>query len=228
MERAVNTGVETRADSRERILHAATRLMAARGFDATSVQAIADEVGIRKQSVLYHFNSKDALREGVLDRLLLRWSDVLPRLLMATAKSGLAKFDSVMDELFEFFTKDADRARLLVRELLDRPEALRNVIRSQAKAWVDVVASYVRKGQENGQIRAEVDPEAYVLQVACMALSCLGTVECSMALLPDSNREDALKRAVQEMKRAARNSLFMDSYLEHQEGNLARREQGVK
>jgi TetR/AcrR family transcriptional regulator len=223
MERAGNTSAEGREDSRERILKAATELMAARGYEGTSVQAIADAVGIRKQSVLYHFNSKEAIRNGVLEQLLLRWNDILPRLLMATAKSGLAKFDSVMDELIDFFTADPDRARLLVRELLDRPQELQDVLRNQARAWVDVVAGYVRKGQENGQIRSEIDPEAYVLQVACMALACLGTVECTLAMLPDSTRTEALSRSVEEVKRAARNSLFVDSYLEHQRSSVSRR-----
>lgn len=45
----------------ERILTAARVLFAARGYRATSMQAIADEVGITKAALYYHFDSKDAI-----------------------------------------------------------------------------------------------------------------------------------------------------------------------
>jgi len=219
MERSTNHLSEGREDVRSRILQEATRLIAARGYEATSIQSVADAVGIRKQSVLYHFKSKEVLRHGVLEQLLTRWNDILPRLLMATAKSGLAKFESVMDELMEFFTADIDRARLLVRELLDRPDELKSVLQIQARPWVEVVASYVRKGQENGQIKADVDPEAFVLHVACTSLSSLGTAQCALALFATSSREEATKRVVKEIKRAARDGLFEESYIKHQTAN---------
>ena len=96
--------------ARDQILESATRLMAARGFEAMSLQAIADEVGIRKPSILYHFASKDALRGAVLDRLLAHWGVVLPRLLMASARDGAGRFEALMGELVAFFAADADRA----------------------------------------------------------------------------------------------------------------------
>lgn len=45
----------------ERILEAARVLFAARGYRATSMQAIADEVGITKAALYYHFDSKDEI-----------------------------------------------------------------------------------------------------------------------------------------------------------------------
>lgn len=217
MESATEHVYSEAADNRQRVILAATKLMAAKGFEGTSVQAIADAVGVRKQSVLYYFSTKDSLREAVLEALLLRWNNVLPNLLMATAKSGLAKFDSVMDELLDFFARDVDRARLLVREILDRPDEFKNVLQKQAKAWVEIVASFIRKGQESGQIRSDVDPEGYVLQTACVALTALGTAECTIALFPNLSREQILRKTAAEIKRSARHSLFVDSYLHHQE-----------
>ncbi|MEV4166705.1 TetR family transcriptional regulator [Nonomuraea dietziae] len=45
----------------ERILDAARALFAARGYRATSMQAIADEVGITKAALYYHFESKEEI-----------------------------------------------------------------------------------------------------------------------------------------------------------------------
>ena len=67
---------------RRRCIAAATQLFAAHGFDGTSVQAIADAIGVTKQAVLHHFASKEALREAVLAAMLDHWRDTLPRLLI--------------------------------------------------------------------------------------------------------------------------------------------------
>ena len=50
----------------EGILDRAAALFARRGFEQTSVQAVADAVGLSKAGLLHHFPSKDALREAVL------------------------------------------------------------------------------------------------------------------------------------------------------------------
>ena len=51
----------------EGILDRAAALFARRGFGQTSVQAIANAVGLSKAGLLHHYPSKDALREAVLD-----------------------------------------------------------------------------------------------------------------------------------------------------------------
>ncbi|MCW2699417.1 MAG: transcriptional regulator, TetR family [Blastococcus sp.] len=50
----------------EGILDRAAALFARRGFEQTSVQAVADAVGLSKAGLLHHFPSKEALREAVL------------------------------------------------------------------------------------------------------------------------------------------------------------------
>src|SRR5690242_9865756 len=102
-------------DVRAQVVAAATRLFAAHGVDATSVQDIADLVGVTKQAVLHHFPSKEHLRQAVLDGILAHWNETLPRLLLAaTASEG--RFDAVFGELFRFFSEDPDRARVVLRE----------------------------------------------------------------------------------------------------------------
>lgn len=100
------------------------RQFAARGFDGTSLQEVADEVGVRKPSVLHYFPSKEALREAVTGQILEHWRRVLPNAALA-ARTGSARFEALGRELTTFFADDPDRARLLLREALDRPEEYR-------------------------------------------------------------------------------------------------------
>jgi len=58
----------TRQLADDRILDRAAALFAQHGFAHTSVQAVADAVGLSKAGLLHHFPTKDALRAAVLDQ----------------------------------------------------------------------------------------------------------------------------------------------------------------
>jgi AcrR family transcriptional regulator len=51
----------------EGILDRAAGLFARHGFEHTSLQAVADAVGLSKAGLLHHFRSKDALQQAVLE-----------------------------------------------------------------------------------------------------------------------------------------------------------------
>ena len=52
----------------ERILDVALESFGLRGYDATSLDAIASQLEVSKQTVLYWFPSKEALMAAVIDR----------------------------------------------------------------------------------------------------------------------------------------------------------------
>src|SRR5439155_8021124 len=56
--------------TRERILDAAERLFAERGYDGASLRAITGQARVNLAAVNYHFRSKRALMRAVLARLL--------------------------------------------------------------------------------------------------------------------------------------------------------------
>lgn len=194
-------------DVRSEILRCATRLLAKHGFEGTSLQAIADEVGVRKPSVLYHFPSKEAVRQGVLDQLFDHWAQTLPRLMQAIA-SGDGRFDALLFEMLGFFRTDADRARLLVREAMDRPDEMRARLKETLKPWVTLIADYVRKGQEAGALRRDVDPESYVVHIITLTLSGIATFDVLSTALTGPSVEAVQERHTQELLRIARTSLF--------------------
>ncbi len=216
-------------DVRAQLLEAATKLFAAKGFDGTSLKDIADVVGIRKPSLLYHFPSKNDLRLAVLDGLLERWNDILPKLLMAAA-GGEDRFETIVRETVTFFNDDPDRARLLMREILDRPEDMRTRLEEHVAPWVNVVADYIRKGQRSGELHHNVDPEAYILQVVNLIVSGVASASCldGGLLPPKSPQGDPATRHARELMRIARVSLFVEPHVsergEHAEDKVTRSE----
>jgi AcrR family transcriptional regulator len=68
MKRKRKTQAERREETREHVLAAAARVFAARGFHATSLDAIAEEAGFSRGAVYYNFADKEELFLELLDR----------------------------------------------------------------------------------------------------------------------------------------------------------------
>src|SRR5207244_5820441 len=63
--------------TRQQILETAQRLFAERGYDATSLQMIADEMGLTKAAVYYHFRAKNDILLAAMRPALLRLQAML-------------------------------------------------------------------------------------------------------------------------------------------------------
>jgi TetR/AcrR family transcriptional regulator len=190
-------------DVRATTITAATRLFAAHGFGGTALQDIADAVGVSKPAVLHHFPSKEHIRQAVLDAILAHWNDALPRLLLAATASA-DRFDAVFGELHRFFAADPDRARLIIRETLDRPAEIRKLLRGPVRRWHAAIGQYVSAGRDSGHHFADVDPEAYVIHILLLVITATASAAVATAVL----ETDAHPRYDRELARIARASLF--------------------
>lgn len=83
----------------ERILDAALASFAGRGYEATSLDAIGTAIGVRKQTVLHHFGSKQALLEAVVDRSAAELSDAL-EVALARAGRGFDRIEALVRAVF--------------------------------------------------------------------------------------------------------------------------------
>jgi len=201
-----------RSDNRERILAAATRLFAERGYDATSVSAVADEVGIRAPSLHYHFASKEQLRDAVLEGLLSGWKEIVPRVLMA-ATSGPSRFAGVLAEVVRFFAEDPSRARLLARECLDRPWAVRAMVEEHLAPWMSLLTEYLERAKTEGRAHQDLDPKAYITEVVllCIAHFALAPVTLAVGNAADADldEEDWEHRRLTELRRICAAALYL-------------------
>jgi TetR/AcrR family transcriptional regulator len=197
-------------DNSAQIRAAATKLFATHGYEGVSLQAIADSVGVAKQTLLYHYPSKDLLRRAVIENVLDHWRRTLPAMLQAVT-SGRRRFNALTEELVRFFDSDRDRARLLARELLDNPSDTKRLMIESLRPWILLVAEYIREGQKIGLIRGSVDPESYVLHVIVLVIATVANLSTvSMALAPEgSARRAQEERHLAELVRMTRTALFV-------------------
>jgi TetR/AcrR family transcriptional regulator len=195
-------------DNAAQIRAAATHLFASVGYEGASLQAIAERVGVTKQKLLYHDPSKETLRRAVLDHLFAHFRERLPQMLDAVT-SGHGRFEALTRELVAFFEADPDRARLLMRELLDKPDDMRRVLAENLRPWVLLVAQYVRQGVASGIIHADVDPEAYVLHVIISVLANIAMRTVTQGVLGSEPAQgEAYERQMRELFRLTRTGLF--------------------
>ncbi len=87
--------------TRDRILDAALLGFGTRGYEATALDMIAAELGIRKQTILYWFASKEALLDAVLERGAIELAGVFEAAL-ASGEVGVDRIESVMRSVFRY------------------------------------------------------------------------------------------------------------------------------
>ena len=196
---------QPRTDGRERILRKATELFAQGGYEGTSLSQIAEAAGMRKPSLLYHFDSKEALRKEVLSEFFAHWRELLPSVLTQT-RGGEDRFSVLMAACFTFLNEDENRARLFVREAMDNPDDVCAEMTEQLTPWLSLVARAIEEGQRSGVVRPEVNAEAYVLHMVRLAMTHFAMTGVNGAFMPTTDR--ASERSLDELLRMGRIALF--------------------
>ena len=138
--------------TRQRILDAALDLFGSRGVGGVSLDEIAREVGVRKQTVLYWFPSKDALVDGVLESVAAQLGVVIEAAIRAAPDDPVDRVDAVVRAVFRPAVR---RPALLglVREVnrLEPEQAGR--LRSSVQPLVDRAVRYLGEEMERGRLR---------------------------------------------------------------------------
>lgn len=101
--------------TKESVLAAAEVLFSERGFDATTLDAIGERAGMQGTAILYHYASKRALYEAVLDRMFTPMWDDVHRLLEADRPVS-ERFAAVTRTMVRFAAARPAAARLVLRE----------------------------------------------------------------------------------------------------------------
>ena len=177
----------TAEQRRESILRAATEVFAATGYRAGKVSDVAARVGVSEPVIFQNFGSKAALYAAVLDRVATEIRGELQAL--------VGQHGSVSDLLAHVLSPSpgspphgpgspgvlfADAATLTADPGLTEPA------RRAARTLADHLADLVRRGQADGEIRADADPKA----AAWLLLSVLSARPWRAAVMPDPDRRE--------------------------------------
>ena len=168
-----------RDTTREKLLAAAKKQFAEKGFYGTSISQVAGEVGITKQALLYHFKRKEDLYGEVLKEI----SDRLLRLVRAAvSRSDVPErqFEYIFLGLYAASREYPLDTHILVREVLDNQSRLETAKELYLVPFLaEIVAVVPRmKGFE------DVQPAA----AFCMVYQLIGGIEYFVISTPSLNR----------------------------------------
>jgi AcrR family transcriptional regulator len=152
--RAVRRRPVEREASRLRIHRAAQRLFARYGYDAVSLQHIADEVGLHKSTLFHHYESKLQILDEVLNESIeqaVGWVATL----RAQDPPDLERFFVAIDELVDYFSEQPEAARLLVSALTSPPDSDLAQAGSAERVveFYAGVADWLERARQGGVIR---------------------------------------------------------------------------
>jgi TetR/AcrR family fatty acid metabolism transcriptional regulator len=146
---------DRQADRRGQILAAAVKVFAKKGFHASRVGDVAEEAGVAYGLVYHYYKSKEDLLETIFRTT---WTEMLARV-REVEEAGVPASEAVRQVtalLLRTWRRDPDLVRVLVREVT-RSQHVQSEVEEITHA-MQVLEDIVRRGQESGEFRADLDP----------------------------------------------------------------------
>jgi AcrR family transcriptional regulator len=166
------TQQERRAQTRARLLEAASDLFARHGIDGVSVDAVAAAAQRTSGAVYDHFGSK----HGLLIALLDDWSGALVAVIAAQFEISSEMEDrlgAVWDNVCSQPSDDVRRLFLLEHELwlrAARDPRLASALRSRSRESNDRVARGLAAWHKQGKLRTETSPETVAVLLRAVVI----------------------------------------------------------
>lgn len=205
MEGSSRSGRRPKGETADRILDAALVSFGSRGYEATSLDALADGLGLRKQSILYWFPSKEALLEALIDRSAAQLAEALEDSL-ARAGSGWSRVEAVVRSVFRLAARRPELLGLL-REAgrLGPPAATRLML--SLEPLVARASAFLESEMDAGHMRRH-EPRLLLLAIYSTVVGMVTEVEVLRALGEEPTARSLVRRR-QEILRLLRSALLV-------------------
>lgn len=179
------------ADKRERILRAAIKVFARKGFYATRVSEIAKAAGVADGTIYLYFKNKDDVLVSIFEDRITKLLKVLRREI-DEAEGFDAKLRCVVELQLGLLEGQRDLAEVVTVNLRQSSLLLKQYAAPLFTEYLEVIAKVIADGQREGRVDASLNPRV----VATGLWGALDGVALTWALGPSKpNRDERLRRA---------------------------------
>jgi AcrR family transcriptional regulator len=149
------------ASVRDRVVQAAARLFAERGFESTSVREIVEAAGVTKGGLYHYFDSKDALLSEIYSRVLRMQANRLETL----AESGLPlpqRVHAIIADVVATSIAHLDDAVVFFQSVHLLEAEKQAQVRAERRRYHERFRALVEEGQRSGVFLADVPADIVV------------------------------------------------------------------
>ena len=152
------------------ILEIAETLLAAKGFEGTSVRDIAEKAGINVAMISYYFGSKEKLLEALFKSRIGSVQVRMENLIKDQSLSPLQKINLLIDEYVERVLQHENFFKIMVTEqLITKNPSVLSSLKQLKLRNVELITQLIKEGQKKNMFRKKVD-------VVMMVNTMIGTV----------------------------------------------------
>ena len=182
----------------DRILDVTQELIQTQGFNAISFNHIADQVGIRKPSIVHHFPTKAALGSAVVKRYREHMNSMAEQFFASGAKTSRQAFDFYCLPFMEFAATESKicLCGALGGEFFALPEEMQQEVRAFFDHHQQMLAQVFQQGQQQGEIKRQDGPVALAQLVVSALQGALITQRATGAPDQVANVVNALRSSI--------------------------------
>jgi AcrR family transcriptional regulator len=170
------------SEKQVKLIQAAEKLFADKGFDGTSVRDIAETAGVNLAMISYYFGSKEKLMEAMFLYRSEFFKLKLVSMIEDTQLNPVEKIEKLIDQYIEKLSGQQCFHRVMVREqMVNNNGFIANQIIQMKKRNQHLIEQLINDGQTKGFFKKDVD-------ITLLMMTLTGTVS-QMITTPHYYRE---------------------------------------
>jgi AcrR family transcriptional regulator len=149
-----------REDTVDRIVAAATRLFATKGYDGTSTKEVCQAAGANIAAIHYHFGSKENLYRHIIEQFAAERLESARKILQTpvNAEDLRVRLEIFLRQVVETILKQPDVAILIQRGSEMSDFMSEDVYRNTMVKLFEKLVAFLVQAKKKGFLAAEVDP----------------------------------------------------------------------
>lgn len=185
------------AERRNEILDVARRLVYTKGYEQMSIQDILDALGISKGAFYHYFDSKQALLEALIERMMDEVIQALQPVARDPDLPALTKLQRYFDTAAQWKSARKPMMIELMRIWYDDHNALarQKAFSAAVKRVAPLLGEIIRQGVQEGALTTPYPEQAG--EIVLTTFQSLGDAFLAPLLLRDAQDPDSVKRAEQ-------------------------------